>query len=405
MAFSRSVEMMNALFQFASEGIIISNKEGRIVMANPASERQFGYESGQLADKSIEDLVPRNVVHVHAQHRHDYLGNPHPRAMGKGIDLYGRRKDDSVFPVEISLSYLSTSEENYIMSFIVDITERKRHEKDLKDAHNQIVRLNEELERRVQDRTIELANAITELARSKEEIVKALSREKDLNELKSRFVTTASHEFRTPLTAILSSVSLIGRYSSSEDLEKRSRHVEKIKASVNTLTEILNNFLSLGKLEEGLVQCQLESIELDRFLIDIVEDTKTLLKAGQTIRYQHEIGDACLLLDKQLIKNILLNLISNAIKYSPEGKEIEVVSKIENGLLSISVKDQGIGISEEDQEHLFERFFRAKNVENIQGTGLGLNIVLKYLELMNGKISLVSELGKGSTFVVYIPLG
>lgn len=404
MAFSRNVEIMSALFQFASEGIIISNKEGRIVLANPASEKQFGYGSGELIERSIEDLVPKNVAHIHALHRHDYLSNPHTRAMGKGIDLYGRRKDDSVFPVEISLSYLSTSDGNYIMSFVVDITERKRHEKDLRDAHDQIVKLNEGLERGVQDRTIELANAITELARSKEEVVKALSREKDLNELKSRFVTTASHEFRTPLTAILSSVSLIGRYSSTEDLEKRSKHVEKIKASVNTLTEILNNFLSLGKLEEGLVQCHLEFIDLDRFLLDIVEDTKTLLKASQSINYQHEEGDTYLRLDKQLLKNILLNLISNAIKYSPEGKEIQVTSKIENDLLSISVRDQGIGISTEDQEHLFERFFRAKNAENIQGTGLGLNIVLKYLELMNGKISLVSELGKGSTFMVSIPL-
>jgi len=405
MPVSRNVEMMAALFQFASEGIIISNREGHIVLANPASENQFGYESGELIGKCIEDLVPRNIVGIHSKHRHHYMENPHTRTMGKGMDLYARRKDDSVFPVEISLSHLATSDGHFVMSFIVDITERKRHEKELQTAHNQIIKLNEELEKRVQDRTIELANAITELARSKEEVVKALSKEKDLNELKSRFVTTASHEFRTPLTAILSSVSLIGRYSTMEDLEKRNKHIDKIKASVSTLTEILNNFLSLGKLEEGQVQSHPVSFLLDEFLYDLVEDGKALLKSGQSIQYKHLGGETSLVLDKQLLKNILLNLLSNAIKYSPEERPIDIISENTGTVLVVNVKDQGIGISQDDQQHLFQRFFRAKNAENIQGTGLGLNIVTKYAELMNGKISLQSELGKGSTFSVEIPLG
>ena len=221
-----------------------------------------------------------------------------------------------------------------------------------------------------------------------------------MGELKSRFVTMASHEFRTPLSAILSSVSLIGKYTTSDEQEKRNKHIERIKSSVVNMTEILNNFLSIGKLEEGQVQCNPSLMDIEEFVKGIVEDVKTLLKSGQIISYTHIEGVTLVDLDKQLLKNILLNLVSNAIKYSPEDKKIDITTSHRDKKLSIKVIDQGIGISEIDQKYLFERFFRAKNAENIQGTGLGLNIVKKYAELMNAEISLISELDSGSTFSV-----
>jgi signal transduction histidine kinase len=256
----------------------------------------------------------------------------------------------------------------------------------------------------VEERTEELANAINKLAISKQELMRALEKEKELNELKSRFVTTASHEFRTPLATILSSVSLISKYNLTEEEDKRFKHINRIKSSVNNLTEILNDFLSLSRFEEGVVRNNPQEINIMEFSHDISEEMKGMLKEGQTIVYKHIGTDPTVKLDKQLLKNVFINLLSNAIKYSHEGKEISFTTDNNiSGNIRITIKDNGIGIPESDQPLLFERFFRAQNAGNIQGTGLGLNIVKKYVELLEGEISFVSKLDLGSTFIVIIP--
>ncbi|MFN4233534.1 MAG: ATP-binding protein [Bacteroidia bacterium] len=393
----KHLEMLDALFKHATEGIIVTNTKGEIVMVNPKALEQFGYsEEKDLLGQKIEVLIPKRYERGHVKHRENFSKNPHSRPMGANIELYARRKDDSEFPVEVSLSHFTTDDDQYIMSFIVDITERVKQQESIKN-------LNIELERRVKERTEELAEAINRLAESKQEVMQALERERELNELKSRFVTTASHEFRTPLGTILSSVSLISKYQNTEDQPKREKHIERIKSAVSNLTEILNDFLSLEKLEEGIIRNNPQPMHLEKFMKDIIDEMRAILKSGQTIKYQH-IGEYEIILDCQLLKNVMLNLISNAIKYSPEDKEIHVKSEYANGSLKIDVVDQGIGIPEEDKPHMFQRFFRANNAGNIQGTGLGLNIVKKYIELMDGEISFDSELGKGTTFTVIIPI-
>ena len=187
----RRMQSLEALFEHATEGIIISDRSGRIVKANPASERLFGYAKGELAGRVIEDLVPRRYADTHVRDRNTYNKNPHARAMGKNLDLFGRRKDESEFPVEISLSYYKQDNETFVIAFIIDITERKNHEAS-------IIRLNHELERKVEERTRVLREALVELEYSKEQLSVALAAERDLNDMKSRFVTMASHEFRTP---------------------------------------------------------------------------------------------------------------------------------------------------------------------------------------------------------------
>lgn len=264
--------------------------------------------------------------------------------------------------------------------------------------------LNTELESRVAQRTEALASAIEDLAMSQLKLQMALSKEKELNELKSRFVTTASHEFRTPLSAILSSASLIESYVNTEEVDKRKKHVDRIKTSVANLTQILNDFLSLGKLEEGLVRNDPEKIEVVPFTTSVVEELRGILKENQKILYLHDTTSCLVKLDKQLLKNIMINLLSNAIKYSPPGKNIELKTECADNIFNITVMDKGIGIPEEDQPHLFERFFRAKNSINIQGTGLGLNIVKKYVEIMDGDISFTSSVDSGTTFMVRLPV-
>lgn len=393
----KHLEMMDALFKHATEGIIVCNIRGEIVMVNPKAIELFGYQKQEdLLGNKIEVLIPKRYEKGHVKHRENFSHKPHSRSMGANMELFARRKDDSEFPVEVSLSHFTTEDGQFVMSFIVDITERFKY-------HESIKKLNTELEVRVKERTEELAEAINRLAESKQEVMLALERERELNELKSRFITTASHEFRTPLGTILSSVSLISRYQNVDDQSKREKHIDRIKSAVNNLTEILNDFLSLEKLEEGIIRNSPKPMHLEKFMKDIIDEMRALLKAGQQITYQH-IGDVDIVLDCHLLKNVMINLISNAIKYSLEDKEILVRSEFINDNIKIDVIDQGIGIPDEDTPHIFERFFRANNAGNIQGTGLGLNIVKKYIELMDGEISFKSEYGKGTTFTVMIPI-
>ncbi len=389
------MESLNALFEHATEGIIITNREGTIIKANPSSERLFGYEPKELLGQKVETLIPTRLAKKHVEHRNNYNENPHPRSMGKNMVLAGKRKGGSEFPVEISLSYYKKEEDTFAIAFIIDITERKIHEENIR-------KMNQELELKVTERTKILEEALLELENSKEQLSQALEKEKELNDMKSRFVTMASHEFRTPLSAILSSVSLIDKYTAGQIDERPRKHVARIKSSVTNMTLILNDFLSAERLQEGKIVAKIEEVNLHTLALEVINDLQGVIKQGQKIDYVHQ-GEEIALLDKQIIRNMLLNLTSNAIKFSAEGKTIHVRTEISESEVLIRVTDEGIGIPEEEHEHLFGRFFRAKNATNIQGTGLGLNIVARYLEMLGGKIDFTSELNVGTTFKISIP--
>jgi signal transduction histidine kinase len=244
-----------------------------------------------------------------------------------------------------------------------------------------------------------IAIDISEKKLAEAELRAALEKEKELNELKSRFVSMASHEFRTPLSAVLSSAYLLSRYTGADEQPNRDKHIQRIVSSVSSLTEILNDFLSVGKIEEGEVQPHYISYDIKKQMADIVQEVAHLLKKGQHISLSHSGGDI-VSLDPSLMKHIVTNLLSNAIKFSPEDAPIELVTDNRKDVFILSAKDSGIGIPKEDQGNLFKRFFRSSNVTNIQGTGLGLHIVNKYAELMNGHINCQSEPGKGTTFII-----
>jgi signal transduction histidine kinase len=196
---------------------------------------------------------------------------------------------------------------------------------------------------------------------------------------------------------------LLAKYTKAEDQAKRERHVERIKESVKHLGTLLEDLLSLGKLDEGLIEAKKETIQCEEFIADFVGDMSELLKPGQKINYLHT-GASEIYTDKRLLKNILLNLLSNAIKFSPEDSEIELSINNSPDQMVLIVKDKGIGISVEDQQHLFERFFRARNAQNIQGTGLGLHIVSKYVELLDGRVEMKSIENEGTTFTIILPI-
>ncbi|TDE18376.1 PAS domain S-box protein [Dyadobacter psychrotolerans] len=399
---TRHIEMLDALFKHATEGIVVVNKAGTIVMLNPKARELFGYTDIELVGKKIETLIPQRFSGKHVDYRDEYLEAPRARGMGHLLDLFARRQDGSEFPVEVSLSPFKTSDGEFVVSFVIDITERKKQENRIIEANLEIQKLNAELEERVNQRTKELASAIKKVEESQEEVIRALKKERELNNMKSQFVTIASHEFRTPLATILSSASLIGRYAKTEEEDKRQKHVQRIKSAVTNLTEILNDFLSIGKLEEGRVQSIPVSANLQEFCQGLIEEIKGLCKEQQQIHFHYE-GITEVWLDKQLLRNVLFNLLSNAIKYSEAGKSIFFSIKSDHTFVSIEIKDEGIGIPEADQAHIFDRFFRAHNAGNAQGTGLGLNIVQNYIDLMGGKVSFSSEIGRGTIFYVKLP--
>ena len=377
------------LFSAAAEGLVVVDTNGMICLANPRIGELFGYEVKELLDQPIEILIPGTIRDRHVKQRSAYQKDPHQRPMGQGLDLQGERKDGSTFPLEVSLNHFQVGDQRFVMGLVSDVTQRRSVELELQ-------RTNADLEERVDSRTAELRLA-------EKSVREALEAEKELNALKSRFVSMASHEFRTPLSTIMSSVDLIARYSDGPQRDKVERHVSKIRGKVRELTTMLNDFLSLDKLEQGMVRCTASELDVVHLCIELVEELRNLTKSGQEIIYNHEGTERNVMQDRQMLAHLLSNLVSNAIKYSPENKRITLTTSVANGVLQITVSDEGMGIPLEDQQHLFERFFRASNAFTVQGTGLGLNIVRKYLDLMGGTIHFTSEPGKGSVFTAQLP--
>ncbi|UFH56338.1 ATP-binding protein [Spirosoma sp. KNUC1025] len=282
-----------------------------------------------------------------------------------------------------------------IVSSSADVTQ-------IRQAQEQ-ARYNSELEKQVADRTQALRLTLEQLKQSKDDLASALAAERELGELKSRFVSMASHEFRTPLTSIATSAVLAGKYTDADQQDKRKKHHDRIIASVHHLNSILEEFLSVSRLEEGKVRVQPTEFDLTELVRESITDIQGMLKPAQTVQLEMSCR-LPLFLDVSLLRKILLNLLSNAVKYSGQGSVVTIQGHCAGDQLTLSVQDQGMGISKEDQAHLFERFFRASNVSNISGTGLGLHIVGRYVELMGGKVSLQSKLNHGTTVTLTLPL-
>lgn len=406
-----SSETFRQIFQSSVEAIIMVDQSGKILLANPVTERMFGYGKDALIGLVVEELLPGEMRQRHVGYRKNFTAHPEPRPMGMGRDLIAQRKDGTKFPVAVSLSYTHIDGEVLVMAFVSDITERKKGEEALKRSEEQLLVYASELEKKVQSRTEDLNSTITALEkevnerkRAEDEARKALDRERELNELKSKFVSIASHEFRTPLSTVLSSASLINQYVERNEIDKVAKHVQRIKSSVNHLTSILNDFLSLGKLEEGKIDVNKETIHVSEFLLEVKEELTSTLKPGQAIAIVCGSGVNTVQSDARILRNILFNLISNASKYSDSDKTITLECFVDKNNIGFAIRDEGIGIPKEDQKHMFDRFFRASNAGNVQGTGLGLNIVRRYVELLEGTISFTSDYGKGSVFTVIIPI-
>ena len=389
--------LLKAIIQNAIDGIITISDRGIVESINPSACNLFGYAPEEVIGNNISMLMPPPDREQHDGYLNRYQTTGVPHIIGIGREVTGLRKDGVKFPFRLGVSEVQFSGRKIYTGFIHDLSRQKEAEEKLKEYASH-------LEDLVEERTHSLKEIVRELHEAKEEVSLSLEKEKELGQLKSRFVSMASHEFRTPLSAIQLSASLIEKYAEPFENANIRKHVLKIKSAVGNLTTILNDFLSLEKLEAGKIELSFSTFDLVKLSEDITEEMQMVAKQNQSIIYQHTGINSAVYLDQNLLKNCIFNLIGNAIKYSGENTFIEFNTEINEQNCIITIKDNGIGIPDSDQKHLFEAFFRAHNTGNIPGTGLGLNIVGRYTKLMKGKIDFKSKVNQGTVFTLLFPI-
>ncbi len=385
--------LLKAIIENAIDGIITIDRYGVVDSINPAASHLFGYEAHEVIGNNVSMLMPEPDHSRHDQYIRNYLETGVKKIIGIGREVRGLRKNGTTFPFRLAVSEVHYENKTAFTGFVHDLSKEK-------EAEEKLIQHMEELEATVSNRTKDLIKLVSELEKAKSDVSLSLEKEKELNQLKSRFVSMASHEFRTPLSAVQLSASLIEKYVEKPDTANVLKHTARIKSSVQLLTSILNDFLSLERLEAGKVSANNEEINLVELAEEITEEMQLICKTNQHIVYQHTGSEGMFVLDANLVKNSVINLISNAIKYSGENTFIEFNTEINEDTCLIIIKDDGIGIPVEDQKNLFEPFFRAHNTGNIPGTGLGLNIVRRYVSLMGGEVTCQSAQDKGTVFTL-----
>jgi two-component system sensor kinase FixL len=388
--------LLQAIIKNAIDGIITIDDRGLIESINPAACNLFLYTPEEVIGNNVSMLMPPPDRDQHDEYINRYQRTGEPHIIGIGREVTGLRKNGTRFPFRLAVSEVQYSGRKIFTGFIHDLSLQKEAEEQLKDYAIH-------LEELVEERTLSLRYSLEELQQAKEEVSLSLEKEKELGQLKSRFVSMASHEFRTPLSAVQLSASLIDKYAAPFESPNITKHVARIKNAVGNLTTILNDFLSLEKLEAGKVEPTFNAFDLVKLSEEITEEMQMVAKQNQNIIYQHTGINNMITLDPNLLKNCVINLIANAIKYSGENTFIEFNTEINERGCIITVKDNGIGIPDSDQKHLFEAFFRAHNTGNIPGTGLGLNIVARYADLMRGTVDFKSDVNEGTLFTISFP--
>jgi len=315
--------VFNVLFEAVSEGVVVVDGSQTIVATNAAAEQMFGYTKDELHEQHLNMLIPPNYHAVHGGHFSAFHKQSSARKMGKNKVLLGAHKSGNNFPVEVGLNPFKINKKTFVMSIVIDITDRKQSE-------DKILELNTLLEDKIVVRTTELNATVSNLKKEIEKRVKAesklrksLKKEKELNELKTKFLSLVSHEFKTPLSGVLNAAILIGKYTKSEMQDKRDKHLLTIKNKVYYLNGILNDFLSIERLESGKVKYKLSNFKLSKVVNEVVYNANMMLKNGQRINYPLNIDDLNIYQDEKILELILSNLLHNAIKYSSESTKID----------------------------------------------------------------------------------
>lgn len=393
-----SLKFLKSIFDNIRDNVLLLNINGGILYANTAACTLFGYDNHELCTNDLTFLLPPTdwgwcheyIAGLHKLNDTDYIVESN-----KQLNLV--KKNGVVFRANLRINCLNCNHVLTYTAYFVDSSQNNESEKRLQKY---TFGLNTESEKR----TMGLVNEVKLLAQAKEDVNNSLQKEKEVNRLKTRFFSMAAHELKTPISSIQLSVSLIERYYDGMQKENVLAHLNKIKTAAANLTSTVNDFLSVEKIETGVVILVNKNFNFKSFCENIITELNLQLKPGQTILYHHHSDQAVARLDDHLLRHILVNLLTNAIKYSGNTGIIELDTNIETGRYTITVKDHGIGIPKDEQSNLFRTFFRASNTQSIEGTGLGLYIVKRYVTIMNGEISFESNKEYGTAFTIVFPV-
>lgn len=365
---AESKARIQAILDHVVDGIITTNREGVIETLNPAAARLFGYECpDELVGRRFAELLDE----PHNGSGRGYMANLTVTANRQGHEIMGRRRDGTRFPMYVAMTRMKIDGRTMYTGIVQDITERKRLQAELLE---------------------------------KERLNIALEKERELRQLKDRFISMMSHELRTPLASIQLAADMLLKYGDRIAEAERREALENIEAQVRNLSDLVSDVMTISKTDFMGETLNAETLDLETYLRDILEElsfsqrrTHRLVFTGPKRRIEARI-------DRKLLRRALVNLLNNAIKYSPDGSEVRLALTLAGGEAVIRVSDQGIGIPPDDLPRLFEPFHRAANVEGLPGTGLGLVIAKQAVEMHGGSISVESTLGRGTTFTIRLPL-
>ncbi len=402
--------VFETLFEAISEAVVVVDEFQKIKIVNSSIKKICGYEKEELLEKSLEILIPKEHRKRYLEFFDFFYNHQKKRQIGEGADLYALHKNNTIFPVEMGLNPFEMKGEVYIMILIVDITIRKQ-------KNLEILRLNTELENIVKKRTSRLSDTVNKLEKINKQLDEenktkieaenaakiALKKERDLNELQTKFLSMVSHEFKTPLTGISVSTMLLKKYTLTKQQKKREKYISIINGKVHYLNSILNNFLSIEKLEKKEIRYNITTFNIKDVIDEVISGANLLFKEGQKVVCVSDFDGISISQDKKIIELTISNLISNAIKYSLKNTTIYIAAAQNKNNTVIRIIDRGFGIPPKDQKNIFKRYFRAENVLLIEGTGIGLNIVKQHIENLGGKLSFKSEYNVGTTFTITIP--
>ncbi len=416
---------LDAIQDGVIEGVMILNEVGIILDVNVTASAMFGYEAEQLLGQSITCLMTDEDRVAETKkiecERRSYVTT----IIGSSQKSVGRKQNGEEFLFRVSVREVSDGEHKFYTCILNNLEGARQTRREIVALHEQLREKNQSLEAAVAQRTQLLEATVNDLAVANQKLAKGLrerevislslqrreyqlegllAKERELGELRSRFVSMASHEmasheFRTPLTTMLSSVEII-EMGSPDASELVLKHTRRIRESIGYLHNVLEDFLQLGKLDAQGEDLRVEEIDLKELINSLVDEMSLICKPGQDLELQFDGVNALTRQSANGLRVILTNLISNAIKYSGDGCAIDVIVRRAKDRLFLQIKDEGIGIPTNQLPLLFERFFRARNAENIRGTGLGLHIVSRYVQAMGGKHSVVSEEGAGTTITI-----
>ena len=374
-----------AIVDNAADAIITIDETGLIESFNQAASDIFGYRQEEVMGRNVSMLMPEPHRSAHDGYLANYLAGGEKKIMGRCVETVATRKDGKVFPVDLTVSELKLPDKRLFTGIVRDISERK---------HAALM----------EQRNRELQDEMKERLLMEMQLEQALAQQQQVNQLKSRFVSMVSHEYRTPLSVISSSAELIEKHRERMPEEKLKTHFQRIQDSIKRMIELINDTLTIGRYSDGRVEFFPEPLDLEAYCRELADALQLQTNTAHVIRLQCSGDLTHAEMDKKLLQQILANLLTNAVKYSPKADRVEFGIYRENGTAIFEVRDFGIGIPPEKFEHLFEPFNRGANAGTIQGTGLGLAILKNALDLHHGKIEVTSEIGKGTTFRVALPL-